>query len=163
VVDIQPTYVGEKAIYFLGVMNNVHHEYLKRPVMPRLVEVVDDAGEKETTHLCLDKCLDKLSPHSRQMIEQYYAANKRAKIDLRKRIAERLVSVSALEIAALRIRRKIAGMHRAVRLGEARPKGGRSLANSENSSPEFQGNLELALLPLERVGASVAGRAFVHR
>src|SRR2546426_1865137 len=70
VVDIQPTYVGDKAIYFLGVMNNVHHEYLKRPVMPRLVEIVDDVDEKATTHLCLDKCLDQLSPHARQMIER---------------------------------------------------------------------------------------------
>ena len=25
--DIRDAYVGEKAIYFLGVMNNVHHEY----------------------------------------------------------------------------------------------------------------------------------------
>jgi DNA-directed RNA polymerase specialized sigma24 family protein len=108
VIDIQQTYVGEKAIYFLGVMNNVHHEYLKRPVLPRLVEVVDDASEKETTHLCLDKCLDKLSPHARQMIEQYYAANKRAKIDLRRRIAEGFgISLSTLRLRALRIREKL--------------------------------------------------------
>src|SRR5260370_41797194 len=53
VVDIQQTYVGEKAIYFLGVMNNVHHEYLKRPVMPRLAEIVAAVDETETTHLCL--------------------------------------------------------------------------------------------------------------
>src|SRR5215510_16166620 len=36
--EIQATYVGDKAIYFLGVQNNVHHEYLRRPVLPRLVE-----------------------------------------------------------------------------------------------------------------------------
>ena len=32
--DIRDTYAGEKALYFLGVMNNVHHEYLKRPALP---------------------------------------------------------------------------------------------------------------------------------
>ena len=35
VVDIRDAYVGDQAIYFLGVMNNVHHEYLKQPMMPR--------------------------------------------------------------------------------------------------------------------------------
>src|SRR6266851_7883115 len=65
VADIQATYVGDQAIYFLGVMNNVHHEYLKQPV-PRLIEVADNSDERERTHLCLDNCLEKLAPQSRQ-------------------------------------------------------------------------------------------------
>lgn len=108
VVDIQETYVGDKAIYFLGVMNNVHHEFLKRPAMPRPPELNDDAEAKEKTHLCLDKCLNMLAPHSRQLIERYYAENKRAKIDLRKRIAEEFsVSIGTLRLRALRIREKL--------------------------------------------------------
>ena len=108
VADIQESYAGDKAIYFLGVMNNVHHEYLKRPVMPRLPEPDNDVEEKEKTHLCLDKCLDKLTPNSRRMIEQYYAENKRAKIDLRKRIAAELgIGLSILRLRALRIRDKL--------------------------------------------------------
>ena len=47
VVDIQDSYVGDKAIYFLGVMNNVHHEYLKRPMTPRPPEPDDDVEAKE--------------------------------------------------------------------------------------------------------------------
>src|SRR5258708_24763867 len=50
-VDIQQTYVGEKATYFLGLLNNLHHEYLKRPVMPRLVEIVASVDETDTTPL----------------------------------------------------------------------------------------------------------------
>lgn len=108
VVDIQDSYVGDKATYFLGVMNNVHHEFLKRPMMPRLVEIVDDVAAKEQTHLCLERCLDKLAPNSRQMIERYYAADKQAKIDLRKRIASEFgISVSTLRLRALRIREKL--------------------------------------------------------
>jgi len=122
VIDIQASYVGDQAIYFLGVMNNVHHEYLKRPAMPRLVELVDDADDKETTHLCLDKCLDKLSPHSRQIIERYYAANKRAKIDLRKRIAEKFgISLNTLRLRALRIREKLQACIEQCLEAEARP------------------------------------------
>jgi DNA-directed RNA polymerase specialized sigma24 family protein len=107
-VDIQETYVGDKAIYFLGVMNNVHHEYLKRPATPVLLEPDDDLETKEKTHVCLERCLDKLGPNSRQMIERYYAENKRAKIDLRKRLAAELdISISTLRLRALRIREKL--------------------------------------------------------
>jgi DNA-directed RNA polymerase specialized sigma24 family protein len=112
VTDIQETYVGEKAIYFLGVMNNVHHEYLKRPPLP-VVPLLNEgaravADTTEQIHACLEKCLNKLAPNSRQMIEQYYAADKQAKIDLRKRLAQKFgVSTSNLRLRALRIREKL--------------------------------------------------------
>lgn len=108
VKDIRETYVGDKAIYFLGVMNNVHHEYLKRPVLPRHVESSDNSETKEEVHSCLDRCLEKLTPHGRQIIEQYYAGQKRTKIDLRKRIAHELgITQSNLRLRALRIRLKL--------------------------------------------------------
>ena len=108
VADIRDTYVGDKAIYFLGVMNNVHHEYLKRKKILGPPEAVDDVQTKEKTHLCLDKCLDKLAANSRSMIERYYTADKRAKIDLRKQIAAEFgVSLNTLRLRALRIREKL--------------------------------------------------------
>ena len=106
--DIQATYVGDKGLYFLGVMNNVHHEYLKRPPMPRVPESDDDVEAKERTHFCLEKCLDKLSSNSRQVIERYYAENKSAKIHLRRRIAKDFgINLNALRLRALRIREKL--------------------------------------------------------
>ena len=108
VADIQATYVGDKAIYFLGVMNNVHHEYLKRPSPPRLVTCDDESETKERVHLCLDNCLGRLAPHARELIEQYYSENKRAKIDLRKLIARKFgIKTSTLRLRALRIRAKL--------------------------------------------------------
>ena len=112
VVDIQSTYAGDKAIYFLGVMNNVHHEYLKQPQLSGSSGLNDDPGAKEEgkekTYGCLEKCLDRLAPHSKQMIEQYYAEDKRARIDLRKRIARELsINISTLRLRALRIREKL--------------------------------------------------------
>jgi RNA polymerase sigma factor (sigma-70 family) len=108
VKEIAATYAGDKSIYFLGVMNNVHHEYLRRPPMPRLVATPDTNQPNEQTYLCLDRCLDKLAPHARQIIEQYYAAERREKITLRKRIAARLgISSSNLRLRALRIRAKL--------------------------------------------------------
>jgi len=106
--EIQATYVGDKAIYFLGVMNNVHHEYLRRPVLPRLVEPDQNLELKERTHLCLDQCLNRLAPYARQLIERYYAEDKRAKIDLRKRIARELgINPTSLRVRALRVRDKL--------------------------------------------------------
>ena len=108
VADIRETYVGEKALYFLGVMNNVHHEYLKRPARLQPAAVDDDVTVKEITHLCLDNCLERLAPHSRSLIERYYAENKHAKIDLRKRIAAEFgISLNTLRLRALRIREKL--------------------------------------------------------
>ena len=108
VADIQDTYVGDKALYFLGVMNNVHHEYLKRPALAEVSLAEDDSEEKERTYSCLEKCLDRLAPNSRHMIERYYSADKRAKIDLRQRIAEEFgISISTLRLRALRIREKL--------------------------------------------------------
>jgi DNA-directed RNA polymerase specialized sigma24 family protein len=108
VADIRETYTGDKAIYFLGVMNNVHHEYLKRQSQPRAVEPATDGDAKERVHLCLDRCLEKLSPHARQIIQRYYAENKRAKINLRRRIANELgISANNLRLRALRIREKL--------------------------------------------------------
>ena len=110
VADIERTYVGDKAIYFLGVMNNVHHEHLRRPATPRPLptEGDDNSGAREQVHLCLDTCLEKLAQYSRQLIERYYAADKKAKIDLRKLVARELgIKPGTLRLRALRIREKL--------------------------------------------------------
>lgn len=124
--DIEATYTGDKAIYFLGVMNKVHHEYLRRPTAPKLViEKHDDVELKEQTYVCLDRCLAKLPPHARDIIQQYYAADKRAKISLRKRIAAKFgVSSSNLRLRALRIRAKLQTcIEQCMELAETRPSG----------------------------------------
>ena len=119
---IQGSYVGDKAIYFLGVMNNVHHEYLKRTPLPLLPEPDDDVETKENIHRCLDKCLDKLTLNSRRLIEQYYAEDKRAKIDLRQRIAAELgVGLNTLRLRALRIREKLQSCIEQCLVSEAQP------------------------------------------
>jgi len=125
VADIERTYVGDKAIYFLGVMNNVHHEYLRRATTPRPLPAQDNDGDaREQIHLCLDTCLDRLAPYSRQLIERYYAADKKAKIDLRKMVARELgIKPATLRLRALRIREKLQTCIQSClnRMSEARP------------------------------------------
>src|SRR6266576_96596 len=60
VTAIHETYLVDKALYFLGVMNNVHHEYLRRPPPPRLIQTDEDVAAREDIHFCLDNCLQRL-------------------------------------------------------------------------------------------------------
>jgi hypothetical protein len=104
VADIQDTYEGNKALYFLGVANNVHHEYLKRPPLTTPV-ITLGASEQELTYDCLERCIGKLTERSQHLIRQYYAEDKRAKIGLRKALAHQFgITQNALRARALRIR-----------------------------------------------------------
>jgi RNA polymerase sigma factor (sigma-70 family) len=98
-------YVGETAPYFYGVAHNVYLEHVRKkppvplPAPPRPVE------EVEREHACLEQCLERLQPRSRELIREFYQEEKQAKIDHRKRLAERMgMTPNALRIQAHRIR-----------------------------------------------------------
>ena len=80
---------------------------------PLPIEIVDSKSyepqleddERETRLQCLDRCLEELRPESRDLIMEYYSDKKRAKIEIRKQMAQRLkIAQNALRIRALRIR-----------------------------------------------------------
>ena len=108
VADIRETYIGDRVLYFLGVANNVHHEYLKRPTLSERPPANDVSEGEEQTHQCLETCINNLTERSQHLIRQYYAEDKRAKIDLRKRLADELgLSPNSLRVRALRIREQL--------------------------------------------------------
>ena len=45
--------------------------------------------EDEPLRACFDRCLEALSPESRTLVLEYYVAERRAKIDNRRRLAQR--------------------------------------------------------------------------
>jgi len=103
--EIENSFVGERARYFYGVANKIHLEAQRRrqPVPPPPPS--HDADEIEQEYDCLEKCLQRLTPDNREMVLQYYQEDKRAKINHRQRLAERLgIAVNALRIRAHRIR-----------------------------------------------------------
>jgi DNA-directed RNA polymerase specialized sigma24 family protein len=109
--QIGETFVGEPANYFYGVANMVHHEWLREQKRERELTFIDLTAEPpdETEFSCLETCLGKLPPDLRAMILEYYRDDKRAKIESRKRLAERLgVSIGALQIRTSRIRSRLA-------------------------------------------------------
>ena len=72
VADIQDSYSGNKVLYFLGVANNVHHEYLKRPLLPEPAPAsMAGSEDQERTYGCLDRCIGKLTERSQYLISQY--------------------------------------------------------------------------------------------
>jgi RNA polymerase sigma factor (sigma-70 family) len=98
-------YTGDTAPYFYAVAHNVYLEHIKQkphvapPPPPRATEDV------EREHACLELCLQRLQPRSRELIREFYQEEKSAKIEHRKRLAERLgLTPNALRIQAHRIR-----------------------------------------------------------
>lgn len=96
----------DPALYFYGVGRNVYREYFKRrpdPAPPPGNGTDDDDETPE--YECLKKCLGHLSPSNRELILEYYGDEEGAKIERRKKLAERFgVALNALRIRAHRIR-----------------------------------------------------------
>jgi DNA-directed RNA polymerase specialized sigma24 family protein len=100
------TYVGDPALYFYGVANNVFLEYLRPP--RKVTPVPEPADDVEVEYECLEKCMAELSETSRELVLHYYQDDKRAKIDHRKEMADRLgIAMNALRIRAHRIRKTL--------------------------------------------------------
>ena len=103
--QIEGDFTGDRARYFYGVANKVHLEYLRRkPVLPsQVLPRTSDGVEQEFE--CLERCMEQLTPENRELVLQYYQEEKKAKIDHRKLLAEKLgIAVNALRIRACRIR-----------------------------------------------------------
>ena len=108
VPEIRNTYVGDPMHYFYGVAHNIHLEYLRKKREAEQVLQPPPSNQCEETELeyeCLEACMSKLPLEHRELVLEYYQDEKRAKIEHRKRLSERLgVELNALRIRAYRIR-----------------------------------------------------------
>jgi RNA polymerase sigma factor (sigma-70 family) len=113
---LRESYHGDPRAYFHAVARNVIKEQLKKVKSHASLEGIDAATrvpeiEEETAAMreeCLQSCLRQLSPKSRDIILNYYAKEKQAKIDHRAALADRLdTSVETLRVRAFRIRQSL--------------------------------------------------------
>lgn len=105
VQEIADTYVGDRALYFYRVAKYVYLEYIKKNPTPLPMPQPDSSNIKEQRHDCLEECLSRLEPGSREMVLEYYREDKRAKIERRRELAERLgLNPNALRLQIYRIR-----------------------------------------------------------
>lgn len=109
VKELKDSYVGEPARYFYGVAKKVlmeHHRRRNRP-LPQPPPMASQE-ELEPSLACLDECLAKLQPDSREFILIYYQEKKQAKIASRKEMGERMqLKAGALRARMHRIRAKL--------------------------------------------------------
>lgn len=106
--EIENSFIGERARYFYGVANKIHLESQRRRQPTSPPPPAHDSKEIEQEYDCLEKCLQRLTPDNRELVLQYYQEEKRAKINHRQRLAERLgIAVNALRIRAHRIRHSL--------------------------------------------------------
>ncbi|MDT5158164.1 MAG: hypothetical protein QOH51_2521 [Acidobacteriota bacterium] len=108
--DIVKNYEGDPALYFYGVAQKVYLESIRKrpqpaPPVPASPVPTPEAEELERESECLERCMERLSQSNRELAIEYYREEKRAKIDHRKELAEKLgIAQNALRIRAHRIR-----------------------------------------------------------
>jgi RNA polymerase sigma factor (sigma-70 family) len=108
--ELKTSFVGDPARYFYSVAKRLALEEQRRAKSHTLLEessavvspepTEESADSSELASECLKRCIQRLSPENREMVMSYYLKEKRAKIDHRRRLAERL----GIEINALRVR-----------------------------------------------------------
>jgi DNA-directed RNA polymerase specialized sigma24 family protein len=114
VPEIAPNYAGNPALYFSGVARYILLEYKSRMAQLRLLphdplrQIEEDDEDIEREYECLDHCIERLTPANRELILEYYRGEKRAMIENRKRLAEKMgVTLNALRVRVDRIRNNL--------------------------------------------------------
>ena len=104
--------IENKIAYCYGVARNVFRESLRKE-RPHLdiddVTVAAKAPEEPSfSRECLDKCLEKLPPDSRNLLLDYFSEAKQAKVELHRRISETLQTTqTALRMRVMRTKLKL--------------------------------------------------------
>jgi RNA polymerase sigma factor (sigma-70 family) len=113
---LRQTYEGDPKLYFYGVARNLIKEDLKKvktrasleELEPRAQEIEFKEETADLREECLQSCLAELSAEKRDLILNYYAREKQAKIDHRAELADRLnTSVETLRVRVHRIRNSL--------------------------------------------------------
>jgi hypothetical protein len=89
------------------VASNIFLESLRKEKAPKIAtaKAVPPDEDEQRDYACLERCIEKLSGLERDLVLSYYQQEKHAKIDNRKKLAERLgLGMNALRIRACHIR-----------------------------------------------------------
>lgn len=117
VQEVRPEYKGDPRLYFYGIAKNLLKEESKKVKTHASLDDIDPPPtpapeiEDETAALreeCLQSCLQGLDAVKRELILNYYAQEKQAKIDHRAELAQRLgTSLETLRVRVYRIRNSL--------------------------------------------------------
>lgn len=114
VVKIEDKKIEKKLAYCYGIARNIFLESLRKEKTHENIDEMqieekdDDENDDSGYKKCLDKCLNKLTKESRELILDYFSESKQAKIDLHKKMSAALnISQTALRMKILRIKKKL--------------------------------------------------------
>ena len=108
VPELIGTYQGHPEFYFYSVAKIIFLEWSRKQRPIEIPVIGESSPEVEQHYACLERCLDQLPGPSRELVLQYYQQEKRAKIDHRAGLANRLgIAANALRIRAHRIRQTL--------------------------------------------------------
>lgn len=110
---VRQTFEGDPKLYFYGIARNLIKESPKRIKKQVSLEDTDlpapdpepEDASATMREECLNSCLQKLSGEKRELILDYYAKDKQAKIDYRNELARKMgTSVETLRVRVHRLR-----------------------------------------------------------
>ncbi len=115
VSEIMVDYSGDPALYFYGVAKLLVMERRRQVPLRGDLQLIEsrltaameetDSDQVDRKLECLGLCMEELSEENRGLILDYYQEEKRAKIDFRRKIADRLnIDVQALRVRMFRVR-----------------------------------------------------------
>jgi DNA-directed RNA polymerase specialized sigma24 family protein len=104
--------IENKFAYCYGVAKNVYRESLRKERIHLDIDEVTIAAEVPAklslSSECLDKCLEKLSSESRDLLLDYFSEAKLKKIELHQRISKSLrMTQTALRMRVMRSKQKL--------------------------------------------------------
>ena len=104
-----PTYChGVARLVFLETLKRADSRRADIEEISQLELAAPEPEAEDPRQACFNRCLAELPPESRQLIMQYYQDEKRAKINNRQSLAERLgLPLNALRSRAQRIRNRL--------------------------------------------------------
>lgn len=112
IVRISTDQIENPLAYCYGVAKNVYRESLRKQRTHLDIDEVTiavNAPEPQSfSNECLDKCLERLSTDSRDLLLEYFSETKQKKIELHQRISESLrMTQTALRMRVMRSKQKL--------------------------------------------------------
>lgn len=115
--ELAASYTGSPTSYFYGVAKNLLHEYDRRrdiSLSPQAEQfllpapLTEESDSSERVYEFFEICLKQLEARERKLVIRYYEGQGRAKIDGRKKLADKLgIDLNALRVRTRRIRAKL--------------------------------------------------------
>jgi DNA-directed RNA polymerase specialized sigma24 family protein len=112
ILKVSEERIENKIGYCYGVAKNIFRESLRKERthldIDDITIAAKDPEAQSFSNECLDKCLEKLSPESRDLLLEYFSEVKQAKIELHRRISDGLaMTQTALRMRVMRTKQKL--------------------------------------------------------